>query len=394
MNLNQLKQKQVLLGFGIIAAAIVVSALLFVTAPEAEKRVVSSSAPLVQTVEARTNEAPVAFTAFGTVQPNRELTVQAEVSGRVIEQSSDLDAGGLLEEGQVMLKVDPRNYLMVVDQEKAAVKKAEFELLSEKGRQVIAKREWELLGSETPISEISEELALRKPHLREKEAALTAAQSRLEKAILDLRRTVLRAPFNAMVTEEFVEVGQLLSSSTKVATLISTDEFRVQVNVPYDQLSSIKIPTKDDASGSPVKVTQDLGGSQKIVRDGRVLRLLGTLDPKGRMARILVVIDDPLGLENSEYRQTPLLVGTYVSVEIEGGELHNAITLPRAALREGEKVWVVADGDKLEIRDVEIASKTRDSIIVINGIEPEERVIVSSLPVAIPGMEVRPVNKE
>jgi len=373
----------------IVGVAVVISILLFVTKPEAEKAEAVLRVPLVETITVHQSNAPVRIEAFGSVQAHRELTLQAEVSGKVIEQSEDLDAGGVVKENEILLKIDPRNYMTAVDQEKANVEKAIFELKLEKGRQLIAEREWELLDPAIRTGDIGQELALRKPHVKEKEAALNAAKSKLAKAELDLARTIIRAPFNAIVLEEFVEIGQIISPQTKVATLISTDEFRIQLNVPYDQLSWIQFPEKQGEHGTPVTIRQDLGDGQVIERQGEILRLLGSLDPNGRMARVLVVINDPLGLTESITPAVPLLIGTYVQVEIEGPKLDNVFVIPREALREGDRVWVKNIEDKLEVRNVVIASRSKNAVVIREGLKDGDKVIISPIAIAVPGMKLR-----
>ena len=376
----------------LVTAAAAVTAALYFNKPEVEKVVPTVKRPtLVETMTARPSDERVNIVAYGTVQPNRQLTLQAEVNGRVIEMSENLDAGGLVKEGEILLKIDPRHYVTAVEQEKAAVQRAEFELQVEEGQQLVAKREWELLEPSVKTNEIGKQLALREPHIKQKVAALSAAKSKLEKALLDLKRTILFAPFNGFVSDEFVEVGQLISAQTKIATLISTNEFRVQVSIPYDQLAWVQMPSAG-SQGSPVTVTQDLGGGQEIQRRGEVLRLLGSLDSNSGMVRLLVVIQDPLGLSSPDFNSVPLLIGTRVGVEIEGPILSQVFALPRVALRENDCVWVVSNDNTLEIRDVTIASRAKETVIVTGGLNPGEKVVTSAIAVPVPGMELRTIS--
>ena len=383
---------QIVVGIVIIGFSFLIAFFLYYNKPIAQKALYEEpETTYVEVIEVHETAEPVSVNVYGTVQPNRELIVQAEVSGRVIEQNPNLDAGGLLSEGEIMLKIDPRNYITAVEQEKSNLEKALFDLKVEQGKKIVAEREWELLDPSIQGSDVGKELALRTAHIKQKEAAIQAARSSLEKAELDLERTVMRAPFNALVLEEFVEIGQLLSPQTKVAKIVSTDEFRVQVSVPFDELSWITIPQKSGEKGAPVTIVQDLGDSEKIERKGHVLRLLGSLDPNGRMARLLVVIEDPLGIHNPEFRTIPLLIDTYVGVHIIGPTINNVFKLPRRALREGDRVWVLGDDNRLVVREVNVVSRTKDEVMV-KGLGDGERVVISSLPVAIPGMELKVIE--
>src|SRR5690606_15586491 len=169
--------------------------------------------------------------------------------------------------------------------------------------------------------------------LKRAEALIRRAESQIAIAQLNLERTSIVAPFNAMVLDESVETGQLVEPGTVVATLVGTDEFWVQASVPTDQLHHIRLP-RDGEPGAQASVFLELGEGRQVEHRGRVLRLLSDLEPSGRMARVLISIPDPLGLETTE-RSTPLLLGSYVRVEIDAGSLDGVLAIDRAALRKG-----------------------------------------------------------
>ncbi len=370
-----------------IIVVFLVTAMAFTAAVifnvEAEKEVSVSKARHVEVIRAKKSDAQVAFSSYGTVQADREVTLQAEVSGRIVDQSAQFVPGGIVKKGEMLIRIDRRDYLNAVEQEKAAVERARFELEVEKGRQVVARREWEELSTSLSMKNISEELALRKPHLREKEASLAAAQSRLAKARIDLSRTEIVSPMDAVVVTETLEIGDYVTPLTEIATLAATDVFRVQTSVPMNRLSWIKLP-KNGEGGSLVVVSQDLG-NQKVKREAKILRLLGNLEESGRMARVLVEVKDPLGLEK---QQVPLLIGAYVRVDFAGPLLKGVYTLPRSALKEEDKVLIMNENNRLEIRKVNVVFRDAEKIIVDEGLMEGDKVILSTIAVPLPGMEL------
>ncbi len=233
------------------------------------------------------------------------------------------------------------------------------------------------------VSEEQRALAQREPQLESTRLELKAAQSALKKAQLDLTRTTLRAPFNAMVVSESVDTGQLLSPQATVARLVGTDEYHVQVSVPVSSLRTIRARA-DDEAGSEAKIIQRVG-QETIERRGEVIRELPDLDPGGAMARILVRIENPLGRRGD----LPLLLGSFVDVEVGAQPIDNAIRLPRVALRNGRSVYVMNDQDQLEIRDVRIAWTEPDAVLVTGGLEANERVVTSRIPTPVPNMLLR-----
>ena len=373
-----------ILGGGVIGARALVA-----TRPAVKKVAQQASATIVEVITVRSEDIRAVISAFGTVRAHQELSVQPQVSGSVVEQHAKLIKGGLLHAGEVLLRIDQRDYAYAVETQRGTLAKAEFQLDLERGNQVIAQREWDLLESSIETSEMGKQLALRKPHLREKRAAVAAAKSRLAKAELDLQRTTLTAPCNALVLDESVEVGQLVMSQTPVARLVCTDAFRVEVSIPMHELAWVEIPGPTRAQGSQVRVIRDLGSDKTAQRQGVVAGLLGDVSENGRMARLLVLVEDPMSRTTPHDRQLPLLLGEYVRVEIDGPQLTDVFVVPRNTLREGGRVWVKNGDNQLEIRQVEVALSRHDSLLIQSGLQDGDQVITSPLPVALSGMAVQ-----
>lgn len=380
---------QVLLPVLILGGGVIGARALIATRPEVKKVTQQASATVVEVITVQSEDTQAVISAFGTVRAHQELSVQPQVSGSVVEQHAKLIKGGLLHAGEVLVRIDPRDYAYAVETQQGALAKAEFELELERGNQVIAQREWALLESSIETNEMGKQLALRKPHLREKRAAVAAAKSRLAKAELDLQRTTLSAPCNALVLDESVEVGQLVMSQTPIARLVCTDAFRVEVSIPMRELAWVAIPGPAQARGSHVRVLRDLGSDKTAQRQGVVAGLLGDVSENGRMARLLVLVEDPLSRTTAQDQQLPLLLGEYVRVEIDGPQLSNVFVVPRSTLREGGRMWVKNENNQLEIRQVEVALSRHDSLLIQSGLRDGDQVITSPLPVALSGMAVQ-----
>ncbi|MGB0909958.1 MAG: efflux RND transporter periplasmic adaptor subunit, partial [Nitrospirales bacterium] len=380
---------RVLLPVVIIVLAIIGAQVLIATRPTVPKTTPIETSTFVNVLTARLQNERAMISAFGTVKAYQELTVQPEVSGRVIAYHPDLIAGGVIPKGTRLLRIDPRDFQVAVEEEKAALAKAKFDIKVELGNQAIAQREWDLLKpSSGEISELSKQLALRYPHLQEKRAALSAAKSRLQKAQLDLRRTVLTAPFDAVVLSESVEVGQMVNVQNTVATLVGTNEFRAQVSIPIHQLDWITFPTSGSMTGARARIFRELGNEKPLERNGVVVDLLGEVTQNGRMAQVLISIPDPLDLSRKKGERHPLLLGEYVRVEIEGPMLENVMVLPRSTIREGSRVWVKNQEKRLEVRTVKIAVSRKDTVVISQGLNDGDQVIVTQLPAAIPGLKL------
>lgn len=355
----------------------------------------------VETLTVHEREHRLDVRASGVVVPARDLEVFTQVSGRVEWLYENLMPGTFVEKGQPLFRIDTRNYSLRVEQESAELKRAESALELELGQQKIAKSELELLQRTAQRREPAEPdleehaLALRKPQLEAAKGDVAAAEARLEGAQLDLARTSFAPRFDAVVIESNAEIGQLATPQTRLARLVGTEEFWVRVALPKDQLTHIAIAGIGEDQGSPATVRQEVG-ERVVERPGHVIRLLSNLEPGSRMARVLVSVADPYGLEQAEksgQRPYPILLDAYVNVVIEGKQKRRLIEVPRKALREGNVVFVYEPkSQELSIRSVEIAWRLPDSVLVERGLEDGARVVTSPIAGAVDGMKLREVK--
>jgi RND family efflux transporter MFP subunit len=362
--------------------------LLLTSAPQTEPTERERATRLVQTIEIVPRSEDVMVIGYGNVIPSRSLTLQTEVSGRIVAHHAAFAPGGLVTAGEELLSIDRTDYEHALAEQQAAREEALFELAVEEGRQAVAAREWDELKDELPKDQINEALVLRAPHLQRAKALVAKADNAVARAELDLTRTSIPVPFNAMVLEESIEVGQLVKAGETIATLAGTDSFWVRVVLSLADLQRIELPVAG-RPGTPAKVVLETGGDSEVVWRGEVTRLLGDHETSDRLARLLVTVSDPLRL-GEEGAGLPLLLGSYVRIEIEAGRLENVLEIPRAALREGDRVWLVGDDHMLRIRDAEILWRRKESVLIANLLQADERLVVSELKAALPGLEVSP----
>ncbi len=368
----------------ILASALAAGAYIVKSAPKANRKKPVQEAPLVTTASLETSVEQVTVAAMGTVIPATELELQTEVSGRIVGVHKNFELGSRIAYSDKLLMLEPADYQLAVAQAESKVAAAAYELALEEGNQEIARQEWELYGGSESASEQDKELALRKPHLLKAQAEYSAAKAELVQAELNLQRTVLYAPFNALVTAKTAEPGGYLSAQETVATLVGTDRYWVQVSLPVDRLSWIEVPQQTGEQGSMVQISA--GGKQKL---GRVTKLLGGLEEQGRMARLLVAVDDPLDLKKPVEQRQPLLLGEYVRVEIDGKMLSDVISVPRSALHDGDQLWLADAQQRLQVNQAEVLWRDSERVLLRNSLPENSRLVTSNLSTAVSGMQLR-----
>jgi len=298
----------------------------------------------------------------------------------------DIIPGGLIHQGQELFRIDSRDYETVVKQRQSELAQAELNLKLEYGSQTIAQHEYELLAE--VLEDQDQELVLRVPHLDKAQAAVGAATAMLARAQLDVQRCLITAPFNAIIQDKLEDLGSRVSVSTPLLTIIGTDEYWIEVLVPVDQLQWIRIPRSQSEQGALVKVYNTAWGDT-MFREGTVIRLLGQLEAQGRMARVLVSVKDPLSLDTDPADAPPLLIGSYVRVEIEGQTVSSVVPVRRNYLRDGSHIWIMNDQDTMEIRPVRIVFRDKDTVYISEGIRHGERIVTTDISAPVNGMLLR-----
>ncbi len=363
------------------------------TRPRAARRPEREMAVTVRVIIAHPENARLPIEAFGEVLPARQVDLFTEVSGRIVARHPRLEPGGLLTAGETALAIDPRDYEAAVVQAEANLEKARLDLALERSRARVAAEEWRRVGAETPYTDPENRaLTLREPQVAAAERAVAAAEAALRRARWNLERTEIRVPFEALVLERYADLGQTALPQNRLATLVAADEFYVRLSLPTSTLRHLPAPDADGRGGALARILHELDDGSAIERFGRVVRILGDLDPAGRMARVMVSVPHPLDPPESALR-----LRAYVHVRIEGPELEGVYRLPIAALREGGFVWVVNGDNRLEIRAVETPWQDAEQVWVTKGLADGDRVIVSRLATPIPNLQLRiegePVTK-
>lgn len=393
VNENRAGSKRVwtLLPLLIVIAGAIVVFVLMETGPQAQRKERPRNARLVEVQTIRHAEKPIVVDAMGTVVPARVVDVRPQVSGEIVAIDAEFVPGGRFVAGQTLIQIDPLDYTLLVRQRKSDVARTKSAYQLEVAQQLVAQREFELLDE--TIAEDERDLVLRKPQLESAKAAYEAAEALLEAARLAQARTQVVAPFNGVLQNRHVNVGTQVSPSTSLGTFVGTDAYWVEVSVPVDQLQWLEVPRSKGGVGSAVHIYHEAAWGRDVFRTGHVIRLAPAVEAEGRMARLIVSVDNPLGDEVNERGLPPMLLGTYVRVEITGIHMDQALVVPRTSLRDGHVVWIMNDADQLDMRSVDVLFRGRDEVLVKKGVRLGERVVTTDLGAPVAGMPLR-VNVE
>lgn len=352
----------------VIAAAS--TALLVILKPAPTETAPERPIATVEVITAQPQTVTLTINSQGTLLPRTESDISAEVTGRIIEVSDAFRSGGYIREGDVLLRIDPADYLAAVTAQAAELANAKLILAQEKAQAEQAAADWETLGE----GEASD-LTLRKPQLAQANARIAAAEAALKRAERDLDRTEIIAPFDGRVLDTMVDLGQYVvgNPASPIARIFATD--RAEVRLPISTREAELLETRDRRQRLVTLRKAKQADSPEWI--ARFARVEATLNPKSRLLYVVAELDNPFAPKSPD--QPPLRRGQFLEATIEGRSLSDAYVLPSYALRGSDTVYILNENATLETRQVGILKSDAEEVIITEGLEPGDQVAVSPI---------------
>ena len=342
-------------------------------------------APTVRVTEARAQDEYLSIKSQGTVQPRTQSELIPEVNGRVVWMSAALVGGGAFREGEVLLRIDDADYRTAVQRARATLQRTEVEfeyaedemdrLTSLHGKQLASQQQ---LDNARRAAQVAE-------------ANLVESQAALEQAERGLSRTELPAPFDGLVRNEQVDMGQFVTRGQSIGIIYATDYAEVRLPLSTDQLVYLDLPISTsgqipEAIRPPVQIYAWLG-ERRLQWEGQLMRLEAEIDERSRMLYGVA----RLRQDSSEDR--PIIPsGLFVQASIRGLKAEQVFRLPRSAMRDENQVLIVDQDNRLRFRRVSILRLEHDDMLIDEGLAEGERVCISPLQTVVDGMTVTPVS--
>lgn len=353
--------------------------LLTSAAPEPAGAQPGPSRVVVSPAEAREirTEAPIIGSLVATV----DSAVATSAGGVVLE--APYKVGDIIEEGDMIARVDPERYEIDVRAATAAVAQAEAALAVAQARRASADDELAraegLRGSAAfstaRVEDLNHAAAEAASAVAEAEAALANAEAELARAEYFLGRTVIIAPFGGVVTERMAEPGQYIAVGEAAARVVSLDELEVEVDAPVDRIEAVQL-------GAEVRVMFGDVAAPGVVRAVVPQEAAST---RTRPVRITVDFSDV----NPVY----LAPGATVTVMAPTAPPRTAVLAPKDALVQGPRGWIVyvaVDG-QAQPRLVALGASVGDDIELMSGVAPGDLVVIRGNEGLRPGAPIQPM---
>tara|TARA_Y100000996_G_scaffold140493_1_gene107424 strand:- start:12028 stop:13185 length:1158 start_codon:yes stop_codon:yes gene_type:complete len=369
----------------IILFGLLICVLMIIFRPEVTPDAVKFPDPFVQIKKISPSSINIIIKSQGSIIPQKESQIFPEIIGPVIYVSSKLYEGSSFNKGDILARIDSKDYELDIKSAESTLAAAKTKLSFEEAESNSAREEWEKIGSGEPG-----DLTLRIPQLNQAKSAVEAAQANLERLKRNLDKTIIKAPYDGLVRKKNIDIGTVVSPGYLLASVYATDYVEVKLPIPDEDLAFLEIPLDgteiDIQNQSQVNLMGSFGG-EKIIWNGRIVRMEAEIDPKSRMAILIARVSSPYDL--SKYK-IPLRVGQFVEAEIVGKKFNNLYTLNRELIKNTNQVVIVNELDStLEFRSVNIIRYVDDNALINKGLNNEVPICITNLDVMYNGMKVQ-----
>jgi len=379
------------LGIIFLAVVVVIGMATMAKGKRPERQDSGPTAVLVDVIPAEARSLNFIVQSQGSVRPRTQTNVVAQVSGIIISISDKFVVGGFLRSGEVLLEIDPSDYLTAMKRAEAALASREAKLAEEKSRSEQAIKDWRNLGR----TGNPPDLVMRKPQLADAQANVRATEADLEKARRDLQRTKVSVPYDGLLREKTVDIGQYVTPGTRLGVSFAVDTAEVRLPLAAADLAFLDLPRSINTefeNHPEVRLSADFGEVTKTWQ-GQLIRTEGVLDESSRVLYVVASVRDPYGLLG-ESQQDELRMGTFVRAQISGRYVENVVILPRFVLRNDNTVLVANKERKLEVRDVVVARSEARQVFITSGVKDGEMVVTTTLDAPIPGTRLTFAGEE
>jgi RND family efflux transporter MFP subunit len=373
----------------IIGVTLSLVALIYSNPPQS-KRAKPSKAPqmTVATKILAPQRYQVMVESFGTVKPRTQSILFGQVAGQITQVSGQFRDGGFFEKGDVLVQLDDRDYRSEVKVSQANLLSANQVLLEEQARVQQAEADWQRLGN----GKVAGVLVLRQPQLESAKAKVLSAQAQLDKAKLSLERTQIVAPYAGRILKKQVDIGQVVTSNSQLATIFAVDYVEIRLPINNKDLSLINLPEVyrdigEQGNKDDVKISSDLIGHQSW--NGKIIRTESAIDEQSQQLYVVAQINRPYDATTS--LGSPIKIGQYVTAQITGKELSNVLVIPSNVIYQGSYVYTVENGLLIR-KEVLLGWQNGKESIVESGLVAGDELVLTSLgqvssgtPVAIEG---------
>lgn len=363
------------------AMAMLLSASVFTGCGSNEqKQAQAPQAQQVKVMKVVQRNTPLSSEYAGQIVGVEEVKVQSKVSGNIVEKY--FKGGDYVEAGQLLFKIDSRQYESAILRAQADLAQAEAVLqqsIATYNNSLTDLQRYEQLLKEAAIAEqtVSNQAAVVRANeatCAANEAAIYACQAAIRTAQENLDDTKIYAPISGKLGLDDVAIGTLATpGTTTLVTIGSIDPIFVQFSISESEYLNFITRQSNQTDRNPLQVTITLTDGKEYPLQGRIVETDRELANNTGSLSMKAVFPNP---------GNALIPGMFARVRLSGETIPNAILVPQRAVMQllGKSfVMVVGKDNKSEARDIEIAQQVGSYYVVTKGVTPQDTIVVEGL---------------
>ncbi|MEG3767816.1 efflux RND transporter periplasmic adaptor subunit [Alteromonas sp. 14N.309.X.WAT.G.H12] len=367
--------------FVVIMLAVFIATVMVLIKTPPDKTPIDVKPLLVEAHPVTRTQTQFVVRSQGNVMPKNQTRLSTQVSGNVVQLAAEFEVGRLVPKGALLAVLEQEDYETELRLAEAELAQAQAALEEEIARGRVAETEWRSVNSVVPP-----QLGLRKPQLAMEQANVKAAKAKYDRAKRNLSRTKLRAPYNGIVVERTINLGQFVAAGAQVGILYSTDVAEIRLPIIESELPFVDLQS-DGIQSTAITLKANAAGKMQQW-SARLVRTEGIFDATSRVMYVVAQLDDPYNQKSKDDGHI-LRYGQFVEAEIISNDSQSLFVLPRHVLRLDNTVLTVTQDSKLHIQPVEVVRTTATHVFIKAGLVEGTQVVFSVVANPFEGMAVR-----
>ena len=330
----------------------------------------------VQVQEIKPEALHTRIESYGMVRPRIQSQLIAQVSGKIDYVAESFRDGGFFEKGEVLVGIEQADYRIEVNIAEANLLDAELQYQEQQALAEQAKQDWQRLGNNGNAAP----LVLREPQLAAAEARVKSAKASLDGAQLNMRRTKIIAPFDGRVLSLNVDIGQVVGNNSLLGEIYATDAIEIRLPIKNRELSLLELPESWRSENAPkdnlpkADIFSELANRETWTAN--IVRTSGAIAADSRQLYVVARIDDPFGKPSEN--KMPLKINQYVTAEIHGKTIDEAIAIPNSTIYKNSYVYVYSNG-VVNRKAIEIQWQNKKFALISSGLVAGDRLVTTPL---------------
>lgn len=365
-------KRQILIALGLLVVFLVIAVSLFFSTPSIKVVTYHSKIPRVEIVEVQTSSINLPLIFRGVLEPKHQLALQASVAGQIISLGENFVSGGHFKKGELLFRLDDHRLKMELAQSLARYEQVRLEEL-----QLIARFE---SYNKSSGKESLSLLAKGDPQKSAAAAATMAAKAAFEFAQSQLKKARVIAPFDGRVKRQQRHLYEYVAQGTVIANVYADNQYILRLPVTESQrrlLPSLTAKTKAVRDALVAQVYNPEFPSKQY--SAKIKAYEGYVSNKNRLSHIVVEMNTA---------HIDAFPGSLFEVALKSKKFDAVAVLDKSWLRSHDQVWLINENAELEIRQVNVLFRDKDSVYISQGLSAGDKIVSSHLSFVSNGMSV------